>query len=101
MPKETKFTWLMHQIYDHGKEIHRYRLDNRLVGVKSNDRRGNAVGVDINTLECAIDCFEGMVGDGTDEECYQELDQVINYNYYKGYWKALLWVMNMSLRKEN
>ena len=87
--KETDFSWLMHQVYAHGKELGRYRVDN------FNDKS-----MRIDALENAINCLEGMVGDGTEAECYEELDKVKNHYYYKGYWKALLWVMDMSLKRK-
>ena len=90
--KETDFSWLMNQLYAHGKELGRYRVDNwPFIGDKS---------IRIDALENAINCLEGMVGDGTEAECYEELDKVKNHYYYKGYWKALLWVMDMSLKRK-
>ena len=90
--KETDFSWLMHRIYAHGKELGHYRVDNwPFIGDKS---------IRIDALESAINCLEGMVGDGTEAECYEELDKVKNHYYYKGYWKALLWVMDMSLKRK-
>ena len=41
-----------------------------------------------------------MVGDGTEAECYEELDKIKTHYYDKGYWKALLWVMDMSLKRK-
>ena len=78
MPKETKFAWLMQQIYDHGKEIHRFRIS-----------KGLTKEVELYTHDDAMPLV-----------MENEIEQVRSYSYYKGYWKALLWVMDMSSKDE-
>ena len=78
MSKETKFAWLMQQIYDHGKEIHRLRLSKDLYRE-----------IELYTHDDAMPLV-----------MEDEIEQVRSHNYYKGYWKALLWVMDMSIKDE-
>jgi len=87
MTKTPTAEWLLSQIYEHGKEIHWIKRNNDLM-----------YGIKLDSLRCAIDVFEGMTGDGADAECYKELDRVKDYNYYQGYTKALLWVLDTALK---
>ena len=88
MAKTPTAEWLLSQIYEHGKEIHLIKKYNDLI----ND-------IELDSLRCAIDVYDGMTG-GEAEGCYKELDIVKDYNYYKGYTKALLWVLDTWLKGE-